>query len=355
MDAVQPKFDDDAWDDARWRALLEQLVNDEFVSWKDITALTLGHLNPPQVGTSLASSDGFKQRYEKGKTLRVVLQWFYEQSGRCADCQTRLELQADHIKPREEFADKLEADFVENLVLRCRRCNVIRRPSHRLGGRTHLTAEAALMWILLTVRPRTLADYTRMCRLYGMTMADIRMQEAWAMAVWLNKADPASYEIDSDDRPCSLLLWHEDQAITRCWVDDPEQSAATTVYDSRMPSDHLVVLVHNGSAVVCHRYSISAIPFSHYFVGTAIPAQSLAVVYTQPKTGSDRAAVDPKPLSPRATRLLAHATAPASQPVRAIVTCNSRRRDRLLDPGQRRVTVISKCTATKIDGSLEVM
>src|SRR5207253_1014354 len=85
------------------------------------------------------------------------------------------------------------ADFIENMVLRCRRCNVIRRRSHKFGGLTHLTAEAALMWILLVVRPLTHLDYIRMCRLYGMTMSDIRMNEAWAMAHWLSREKPPAF------------------------------------------------------------------------------------------------------------------------------------------------------------------
>ena len=71
------------------------------------------------------------------------------------------------------------------MLLRCRRCNVVRRPSHTQGGLTFLTAEAALMWILLIKRPRTYQEFEGMCRDYGMTMANIRFQEAWAMAHWL--------------------------------------------------------------------------------------------------------------------------------------------------------------------------
>ncbi len=143
--------------------------------------------------------------------MKVVMEWVYRQTDRCADCGTRLELQADHIRGKESYADPLDADFIENMILRCRRCNVVRRPSHEFGGLTFLTAEAALMWILFILRPRTLDDYVRMCRLYGMTMSDIRMQEAWAMAHWLARADPPAYGIENDNASFyDLLLWPDE-------------------------------------------------------------------------------------------------------------------------------------------------
>jgi hypothetical protein len=116
-------------------------------------------------------------------TMRAVYEWHNAQTGRCADCGSRLELQADHIDPRELYGDA--ADRLENMTLRCRRCNVIRRPSHKLGGLTFLTAEAALMWLLFTKRPTTYQEYEKICRDYGMTMANVRFHEAWAMARWL--------------------------------------------------------------------------------------------------------------------------------------------------------------------------
>jgi hypothetical protein len=51
---------DSGWSQNQWFQLLQQLVQMNIVDWKDITALVLGHLNPSQVGTSLASSPGFK-------------------------------------------------------------------------------------------------------------------------------------------------------------------------------------------------------------------------------------------------------------------------------------------------------
>jgi hypothetical protein len=54
------------------------------------------------------------------------------------------------------------------------------------------------MWILLTRKPTTYQEFAQMCRNYGLTMANIRFQEAWAMAKWLEKI--GKYEIDSGSK-----------------------------------------------------------------------------------------------------------------------------------------------------------
>lgn len=176
--------DDRQWTEENWLFLLHSLVKDDFVTFKDITALALGHLNPPQVGTQVASNENFKKLYGKGKTWQAVKKWFYAETGRCKDCGTRLELQADHVNPKVDYGEK--ADNLDNLTLRCRRCNVIRRASHKNGGKAFLTTESALMWLLLIRQPDNYPEFKLLCRAYGMTMADIRFQEAWAMAIWLN-------------------------------------------------------------------------------------------------------------------------------------------------------------------------
>ncbi len=283
-------FGDESWGDPHWQKLLERLVNDKIVSWKDVATLTLGHMNPSQVGTSLASSEGFKRTYGKGQVMPRVMAWFYAQNGTCVDCGTRLELQADHVKPRQEYADPLDADFIENMTLRCRRHNVIRRVSHELGGKTHLTAEAALMWILVSFRPRTLPDFVRMCRLYGMTMADVRMQEGWAMAHWLNKVGDAHYALDSDDRTASLLLW-PDGGVTRMWDGDAvsKLDEARVIASNVKPHQHLAILCAiNGATltptrVQLLRYSVGMLPFSHYFPEQ--DGEALAIQYTPPERG----------------------------------------------------------------------
>ena len=185
---------DAEWTEEDWYGLMCWLINAKLVSWKEVTSLVLGHLNPSQVGTSIASKKSFQSQYPPRQTMQAVYRWHNAQSGKCADadCGTRLELQADHVNPRQTLGD--EADRLSNMTLRCRRCNVIRRPSHQQGGLTFLTTESALMWILFTKRPRTYQEYEKLCRAYGLTMANVRFHEAWAMAHWL--AREGLYEID---------------------------------------------------------------------------------------------------------------------------------------------------------------
>ena len=252
---------DSDWSQEQWKSLLGNLVNAELTTWKDVCSLVLGHLNPSQVGTSIASKKPFQRHFPKKKIWEAVRQWHFDQPGVCNDCGTRLELQADHIIPKEitgkigkaiaeenirdpsvilgaiggRLAEELEnsgyndigsdslrkaimedmckailagerdqqaftevADRLDNMLLRCRRCNVVRRPSHGHGGETFLTAEAALMWVLLVKKPKTYQDFANECRAYGMTMANIRFEEAWAMAMWLER--DGVYLIDSSSK-----------------------------------------------------------------------------------------------------------------------------------------------------------
>jgi hypothetical protein len=189
-------IDDKNWEESHWKSLLEYLLLKGFVSYKEIASLVLGHINPPQVGTSIASNISFQKNFPPRKTWENVRNWSYQQTGICADCGTRLELQADHIIPKEEKGEA--ANTLDNMTYRCRRCNVIKRPSHKQGGLTFLTAEAGLMWVLLTKRPSSYEEFEKLCREYGMTMANIRFQEAWAMARWLAKID--AYSINGDSK-----------------------------------------------------------------------------------------------------------------------------------------------------------
>lgn len=302
------QFADEQWTQDDWRKFLGILVEKRLFDWKDVTTLTLGHLNPSQVGTALASSKGFKDRYGKGSTMRIVMSWFYEQKGVCADCGSRLELQADHQRPKQYFENPLDADFIENMVLRCRRCNVVKRDSHKFGGQTHLTAEAALMWILFTYRPRTLNDFVRLCRLYGMTMADIRMQEGWAMAHWLQHAGTFDYELDCPDRENRIFRW-EDNALTRAWAGEVIEGAEL-LFEGVPPTDHLWFVAAEGGAgdlyrVTGYRMPVQRLPFSHYFRGEPYAPQSLAIKYRGPKRdGSDADAIRYEPLPPRGMRLV---------------------------------------------------
>ncbi len=183
------------WSEENWHNFLLDLINSNLITYRELTSLLLGHLNPSQVGTSIASKKTFQSHYPPRECWQAVRQWHFDQSGRCLNCGTRLELQADHIIPRQALSD--DADKLENMTLRCRRCNVIRRPSHTKGGLTDLTAEAGLMWLLFTKQPTTYQEFKTLCRNYGMTMADIRFQEAWAMAKWLEKENKYSISDES--------------------------------------------------------------------------------------------------------------------------------------------------------------
>lgn len=176
---------DREWTEEQWKYMIDYLVEEGLVKYSELASLVLGHLNPSQVGTSVASNKSFQSHYPPRKCWQAVRQWHFDQTGKCADCGTRLELQADHIIPKEELGDA--ANTLDNLTLRCRRCNVIKRPSHKHGGETFLTAEAALMWILFTKRPDTYEKFMDLCREYGLTMASVRFEESWVMAKWLER------------------------------------------------------------------------------------------------------------------------------------------------------------------------
>jgi hypothetical protein len=249
------------WTEDHWHSLLAGLIAEKIVSWREVTSTVLGSINPSQVGTSIASKKTFQKHFEDRKCWAAVRSWHFSQNGRCVDCGTRIDLQADHAIPKEfvgavglaikadhadlDTADSLEvikdiegrlkallqannyggieatliglvatdlygalaagvsdqselanvADRLDNMVLRCRRHNVIRRPSHANGGVTFLTAEAALMWLLFVHRPDDYRDFANLCRAYGLTMANIRFEEAWAMARWLEST--GAYQIKS--------------------------------------------------------------------------------------------------------------------------------------------------------------
>ncbi len=197
---IEPE--DAQWSGDQWRDLLETLVDSGIISWGEIAAVALGELNPPQVGTAIASYKTFQAHYPKRGTWRAVRAWLYAQDGRCGDCDTHIMLEGEHVEPRADLGD--EADVLGNMQLLCKRCNAIKRPSHKNAGVTFLTAQTALMWLLLTKRPRTYGEFNDLCREYGLTMANIRFQEAWAMAVWLARRD--LYELDWDDEWLTAAL-----------------------------------------------------------------------------------------------------------------------------------------------------
>lgn len=295
---------DTSWSEDQWYQMLEELVSSKIANWKDICSLVLGSLNPSQFGTSMASAEGFKNRYGKGNTMRIVMEWAYAQNGKCATCGSRLDLQADHAQSKETFENPLDADFIENMVFRCRRCNVTRRPSHVFGGQTFLTAESALMWILFTIKPRTFRDFVRMCRLYGMTMADIRMQEAWAMAHWLSRETPPAFGIEDDENGrYDILLWG-DNAVTRTDPNQEVPAGAQHIHQNVRGSSIFTFVSESGGKVRLYETAISAMPFSTYNLGQREP-QALALKYVGPDREA-QVALPLLPLPPRNHQLLAH-------------------------------------------------
>jgi len=189
-----------AWDETKWHRLVTTIVDEGIVSWQEVAVAVLGELNPPQVGTSLASNSNIKVQYPDREAMRNVMEWFYSQDGKCRHCGRRIHLEIDHIVGKNCYTksgrDPAKADRLDNFQLLCRRCNVVKRDSHKLGGLSFATAQAALMWILLVERPASRTAFYVLCRTHGLTMASIRFDEAWAMAEWL--AREGMYELEVD-------------------------------------------------------------------------------------------------------------------------------------------------------------
>lgn len=188
---VDVEFAKPAWENVEWHRFVENIVTRGIVSWEEIAMAVCGELNPPQVGTAIASNPSFQKHFAPRETMRNVMAWLYAQSGKCSVCGTRLFLEADHIKSKQAFVeegkDPGEADHLENLQLLCKRCNVIKRPSHALGGISFAPAQSVLIWILLVEKPTTRDEFYTLCRHHGLTMASVRFDEAWAFAEWLRK------------------------------------------------------------------------------------------------------------------------------------------------------------------------
>lgn len=145
-----------------------------------------------------------------------------------------------------------------------------------------------------------------MCRIYGMTMADIRMQEAWAMAHWLARAEPPAFGIENDAESFyDLILW-SDSAITRTDVGVAVPDGARRLY-SNVPGVGVLGFVtrREDGRLKLHEQPVSFIPFSTYDLG-ARPPQALCIHYSPPKrkTGLPQTI---SPLPPRSSTLLCHA------------------------------------------------
>lgn len=174
---------DEKWTEQDWQSFIAKLVNDKIVSWKEVATVVLGELNPPQVGTSLASNKLLQSYYPKRQAWQNVKKWLYMQPKGCCECGSLLRLEAEHKQAKADGG----IDHLDNSQLMCKRCNAKKRPSHKNAGKTHLTTEAGLMWLLLHFKPSTYKEYEKLCREYGFTMASIRFQEAWVLSIWLNQ------------------------------------------------------------------------------------------------------------------------------------------------------------------------
>jgi hypothetical protein len=185
------RFDEPDWTEEQWHHFVTHIVERGIVKWKEVAMALCGELNPPQVGTAIASNKSFQKHYPPREIMKHVMAWFYQQDGKCALCGTRLFLEADHKESKQSFREAgrnpEEADTVANLQLLCKRCNVIKRPSHALGGISFAPAQSVLVWILLAERPQSKLEFYKQCRRHGLTMANIRFDEAWALAEWLKK------------------------------------------------------------------------------------------------------------------------------------------------------------------------
>ena len=190
------RYENPNWNDNQWKDFVHELVNLQLITWEDIAINMCSELNPPQVGTAVAEQ--VKKNYPPRQAMKNVFQWFYAQSGKCEESGKRLWLEADHKIPKEHFIregrDPKEANTLDNFQLLTKRENVIKRGSHRLGGLSFAQASAVLVYILLRYKPRNIDDFGKICRNYGLTMASIRFQEAWALAIWLSK--DGLYQID---------------------------------------------------------------------------------------------------------------------------------------------------------------
>jgi hypothetical protein len=193
---VEVRFEQPNWSEEQWKEFTSKIVELELTTWEDIAICVCSELNPPQVGTAVANQ--VKDKYLPREAMKHVFKWFYAQSGKCEVSGKRLWLEVDHIESKEEFIrsgrDVNEANALSNFQLLTKRENVIKRGSHRLGGLSFAQASAVLMYVLLRYKPKNIKSYSEMCRNHGLTMANIRFQEAWALAEWLSRE--GLYEVD---------------------------------------------------------------------------------------------------------------------------------------------------------------
>ena len=57
---IKVRFAAPDWSEDRWRQFVDHLAQLELVTWREVALLICGELNPPQVGTSIASDESFQ-------------------------------------------------------------------------------------------------------------------------------------------------------------------------------------------------------------------------------------------------------------------------------------------------------
>jgi hypothetical protein len=175
-------------------------------------------------------------------------------------------------------------------------------------------------------------------------MADIRMQEGWAMAHWLQHADSFHYDLDAPDRACSIVLW-PDNAITRAWPTD-EIGPTQVLYTDKLPSEDFCFIAAEHIeddlfTVNAYRMPVEDLPFCHYFKESDQPPQALAITYSAPKRDGEEADGPViGPLPPRRMFLIAHAVIDRQTEITVTVSSDSRKATRRLSPNSRRLKLL---------------
>ena len=165
-----------------WKDVVINLIEKDFVSWKDVASLVLSSIHPPQICTSIGCQDGFKKIYKKGDRVHRLLEWLALQDGKCKKCGTTVDIQVDHIVSTSNIGDY--RDDVSNLQLLCRRCNSRKSKKH-MEGKTSLTQQAMLTYIVLSKKPKTVKEYQTICKRIGIKTTSIRLRESLALLQWM--------------------------------------------------------------------------------------------------------------------------------------------------------------------------
>src|SRR6266540_2157648 len=185
-----PEVVEIALSEEQCKQLLDEIVRLGIVDWKHITSKILQSLQPPQTATHVPQLEGIRERYPSSRRWAPARRWMYAQYGPCPVCGSGMNLTHDHVLPRDLLADR--ADLLENLRFLCYRDNQSRHWEH--GGALELGTAAACIYLLVTRKPRTLAELTKLGRRLKLTQSSQRFEETWALAVYLHLQ--GRYELD---------------------------------------------------------------------------------------------------------------------------------------------------------------